>query len=100
MYKIQDFRRNKPEYAPLRAPCYIQKTYFCGNFKLLNNSELKEHANAGFDEVKLGDGEVAEGEQVQALSVDIVSWRAGSFLNKKTRDSHESFNAREEQTTA
>lgn len=61
---------------------YIQTTHLWGNFKLLNHSELKEHANAGFDEVKLGDGEVAEGEQVQILAVDVVSWRAGSSLNR------------------
>lgn len=39
-------------------------THLCGNFKLFNNSELKEHANAGLDESVLGNGEVAEGEGV------------------------------------
>lgn len=57
-------------------------THLCWDFELLNHSELKEHANAGFDEVKLWDGEVAEGEQVQVLTIDVVSGRAGSFLKQ------------------
>ncbi len=62
-------------------------THLCWDFKLFNHSELKEHANAGFDEAKLRDREVTEGEQVQALSVDVVSRRAGCFLNKNTKTS-------------
>lgn len=58
-------------------------TDLCRNFKLFNNSQLKEHADAGFDEVKFWNWEVTEGEQVQILSVDIVSRRAGCFLNGK-----------------
>ena len=57
-------------------------THLCGNFKLFNYSELKEHANAGFDEVKFCNGEVTEGEQVQVLSVDVVSDRAVCSLHK------------------
>lgn len=66
---------------PSRAVC-TSGPHLCGNFELLDHSELEEHANAGFDEVKLRDGEVAEGERVQVLSTDVVSWRAGSFLNR------------------
>lgn len=57
-------------------------TNLCWNLELLHHSKLKEHANAGFDEVELCDGKVAEGEQIEVLSVDIVGRRAGSFLNR------------------
>lgn len=57
-------------------------TDLCWDLELLHHSKLKEHANAGFDEVELCDGEVTEGEQIEALSVDIVGRGAGSFLNR------------------
>lgn len=60
-------------------------THFCRNFKLLDDSEFEEHANAGFDEVELRHGEVAEGEQVQILAIDIVCHRDVWPLNRNTR---------------
>lgn len=59
-------------------------THFCGNFKLLDDSEFEEHANAGFDEVELCHGEVAEGEQVQTLAVDVVCRWDVCSLNRNT----------------
>lgn len=58
--------------------------HLCWNFKFLNHSQLEKHANASFDEVNLCDGEVAEAKIVQILSVDVVSWGASCFLNRKS----------------
>lgn len=58
-------------------------THLWGNFKLFDNSQLKEHADAGLDEVELCHREVTEGEQVQALSIHVVSYRAGCSLHNK-----------------
>lgn len=64
---------------------HIQLTHLCRDFEFLNYSKFKEHANASFDEVKLWDREVAEGEQVQTLSVDILCFRAGPFLKNRAQ---------------
>lgn len=39
--------------TPARIIICAEMTDLCWDFELLNHSELKEHANAGFDEVKL-----------------------------------------------
>lgn len=56
-------------------------TYIWGNFKLFDNSQLKEHADASLDEAVLCHREVAEGEQVQALSIHVVSYWAVCSLH-------------------
>lgn len=39
--------------TPAAVIICAEMTDLCWDFELLNHSELKEHANAGFDEVKL-----------------------------------------------
>lgn len=39
--------------TPTTVIVCAEMTDLCWDFELLNHSELKEHANAGFDEVKL-----------------------------------------------
>lgn len=48
------------------------QTHLCRNFKLLDNSELKEHADARLDEAELRYWEIAEGKRVKTLPVDVV----------------------------
>lgn len=61
----------------------IVQTHLCGNFKLLDNSELKEHADARLDEAELRYGEIAEGKRVQILPVYVVCFGDVGFLDQK-----------------